>query len=47
MSASDGSHFSRRSIIKSGVYAGVGIAVAQAGIAFAQDKKLQQITPAV
>jgi aryl-alcohol dehydrogenase-like predicted oxidoreductase len=44
MSASDGSHFSRRSIIKSGVYAGVGIAVAQAGIALAQDKKLQQIT---
>jgi len=44
MSASDGSHFSRRSILKSGVYAGVGIAVAQAGIAFAQDKKLTQIT---
>jgi aryl-alcohol dehydrogenase-like predicted oxidoreductase len=39
MSASDGSSFSRRSVLKSGVYAGVGIAVAQAGIALAADKK--------
>jgi aryl-alcohol dehydrogenase-like predicted oxidoreductase len=47
MSGSDGSSFSRRSLIKSGVYAGVGIAVARAGLALAQDRKLAQITKAI
>lgn len=37
MSASDGSNFSRRSLIKSGVYATVGFAVARSGIAAAAD----------
>ena len=47
MSASDGSNFSRRSLIKSGVYATVGLAVARAGVAAAADKSLPQITKAI
>jgi aryl-alcohol dehydrogenase-like predicted oxidoreductase len=45
MSASDGSSFSRRSLIKSGVYASVGFAVAGPG--FAADKALAPITKAI
>ena len=40
MSASDGANFSRRALIKSGVYATVGFAVARAGIAAAADLAL-------
>ncbi len=40
MSASDGSNFSRRSILKSGVYATVGFAVAGAHVAHAADVKV-------
>ncbi len=47
MSASDGSNFSRRSMLKSGVYASVGLAVAGSGIALAADKSLPLITKAV
>jgi aryl-alcohol dehydrogenase-like predicted oxidoreductase len=47
MSASDGSAFSRRSLIKSGVYATVGFAVARAGIAAAADPNLPLITKTV
>ena len=47
MSASDGSNFSRRSILKSGVYASVGFAVAGSGIAIAADKSLPLITKAI
>ena len=47
MSASEGSNFSRRSLIKSGVYATVGFAVARAGLATAADKSLPLITKTV
>jgi aryl-alcohol dehydrogenase-like predicted oxidoreductase len=47
MSASDGSGFSRRSLIKSGVYATVGFAVARSGVAVAADKSLPLITKAI
>ena len=47
MTASDGSNFSRRSLIKSGVYATVGLAVAGSGVAGAADKALAQITKAI
>ncbi len=47
MSASDGSNFSRRSLIKSGVYATVGFAVAHSAIAAAADKALPLITKTV
>src|SRR5689334_6150484 len=40
MSASDGANFSRRALIRSGVYATVGFAVARAGIAVAADLPL-------
>jgi len=46
MSASDGSNYSRRSLIKSGVYATVGLAVARTGVA-AVDKSLPLITKAI
>jgi len=45
MSASDGSNFSRRSVIKSGVYATVGLTVGRS--ALAADDKLPQITKAI
>ncbi len=44
MSASEGSIFSRRTLIKSGVYATVGFAVARAGLAQAADQGLPLIT---
>jgi aryl-alcohol dehydrogenase-like predicted oxidoreductase len=44
MSASDGSKYSRRSLIKSGVYATVGLAVARGAVTTAADKSLPQIT---
>jgi aryl-alcohol dehydrogenase-like predicted oxidoreductase len=47
MSASEGSNFSRRTLIKSGVYATVGFAVARAGMAQAADKSLPLITKTV
>ena len=47
MSASEVSNFSRRSLIKSGVYATVGFAVARAGLATAADKSLPLITKTV
>jgi aryl-alcohol dehydrogenase-like predicted oxidoreductase len=47
MSASEGSIFSRRALIKSGVYATVGIAAARAGITHAADKSLPLITKSV
>jgi aryl-alcohol dehydrogenase-like predicted oxidoreductase len=47
MSASEGSNFSRRTLIKSGVYATVGFAVARAGLAQAADKSLPLITKIV
>src|SRR4051812_46452779 len=47
MSASDGSNYSRRALIKSGVYATVGLAVARAGVAAAADKSLPLITKAI
>jgi aryl-alcohol dehydrogenase-like predicted oxidoreductase len=47
MSSSEGSNFSRRALIKSGVYATVGFAVARAGVAAAADKSLALITKAV
>lgn len=47
MSASEGSIFSRRALIKSGVYATVGFAVARAGIAQGADKGLPLITKTV
>jgi aryl-alcohol dehydrogenase-like predicted oxidoreductase len=47
MSASDGSNFSRRSLIKSGVFATVGFAAAHAGVSVAADKSLPQITKAI
>ncbi|MEJ1962533.1 MAG: aldo/keto reductase [Gammaproteobacteria bacterium] len=47
MSAPDGSNFSRRSLIKSGMYATVGFAVARSGIAAAADKALPLITKTV
>jgi aryl-alcohol dehydrogenase-like predicted oxidoreductase len=47
MSASEGSHFSRRTLIKSGVYATVGFAVGRAGLAGAADKNLPLITKTV
>jgi aryl-alcohol dehydrogenase-like predicted oxidoreductase len=47
MSASDGSNFSRRTLIKSGVYATVGFAVARAGLAQGADKSLPLITKTV
>jgi aryl-alcohol dehydrogenase-like predicted oxidoreductase len=47
MSASDGANFSRRTLIKSGVYATVGFAVARAGLAQAADKSLPLITKTV
>src|SRR3569833_117019 len=46
MSAS-GSHFSRRTLLESGVYATVGFAVARAGLAQAADKSLPLITKTV
>jgi aryl-alcohol dehydrogenase-like predicted oxidoreductase len=46
MSASDGSNYSRRSLIKSGVYATVGLAVVRAGVVNAADS-LPQITKAI
>jgi aryl-alcohol dehydrogenase-like predicted oxidoreductase len=47
MSASEGSSVSRRTLIKSGVYATVGFAVARAGLAQAADKSLPLITKTV
>ncbi|MEJ0034514.1 MAG: aldo/keto reductase [Gammaproteobacteria bacterium] len=47
MSASEGSNFSRRTLIKSGVYATVGFAVARAGVVGAADKSLPLITKTV
>jgi aryl-alcohol dehydrogenase-like predicted oxidoreductase len=47
MSASEGSSFSRRTLIKSGVYATVGFAVARAGLTQAADKSLPLITKTV
>jgi aryl-alcohol dehydrogenase-like predicted oxidoreductase len=47
MSASDGSNFSRRSLIKSGVYATVGFAVAHSAIAAAADKGFPLITKTI
>jgi aryl-alcohol dehydrogenase-like predicted oxidoreductase len=47
MSASEGSNFSRRALIKSGVYATVGFAVARAGLAQAADQSLPLITKTV
>jgi aryl-alcohol dehydrogenase-like predicted oxidoreductase len=47
MSSSEGSNFSRRSLIKSGMYATVGFAVARAGMAAAADKSLALITKTV
>src|SRR3954467_10301095 len=47
MSASEGSNFSRRTLIKSGVYATVGFAVARAGLSQAADKALPLITKTV
>jgi aryl-alcohol dehydrogenase-like predicted oxidoreductase len=47
MSSSEGSNFSRRSLIRSGVYATVGFAVARAGLADAADKSLPLITKTV
>ncbi len=47
MSASDGSNFSRRSLIRSGVYATVGFAVARAGLAAAAEQNLPLITKTV
>ncbi len=46
MSASDGSNYSRRSLIKSGVYATVGLAVVRAGVVHAADS-LPRITKAI
>jgi aryl-alcohol dehydrogenase-like predicted oxidoreductase len=47
MSASAGSTFSRRTLIKSGVYTTVAFAVARAGLAQAADKSLPLITKTV
>jgi aryl-alcohol dehydrogenase-like predicted oxidoreductase len=47
MSASDGSNFSRRSILRAGVYGSVGFAVAGSGIAGAADKGLPLITKTI
>ena len=47
MSSSEGSNFSRRTLIKSGVYATVGFAVARASLATAADKSLPLITKTV
>jgi hypothetical protein len=47
MSASEGSNFSRRTLIKSGVYATVGFAVGRAGLAQAAEKSLPLITKTV
>lgn len=47
MSASDGSNYSRRTLIKSGVYATVGLAVARSAVAAAADKGLPLITKTI
>jgi len=47
MSATDGSNYSRRTLIKSGVFATVGFAVARANVSSAADKRLPQITKAI
>ena len=47
MSSSEGSNFSRRTLIKSGVYATVGFAVGRASLATAADKSLPLITKTV
>jgi aryl-alcohol dehydrogenase-like predicted oxidoreductase len=47
MSASEGSIFSRRALIKSGVYATVGFAAASAGLVHGADKSLPLITKTV
>src|SRR3954468_24180788 len=47
MSSSGGYNFSRRTLIKSGVYATVGFAVTRAGLSQAADKSLPLITKTV